>query len=82
MIEDYEIYSSEYYEGLCYQESIFLKDLIDSFIWRTSSINREEYIDRIRRLREMSNLSFFKNILTSVKYTHYNDDREENDNGS
>ena len=32
MIEDYEIYSSEYYEGLCYQESIFLKDLIDSFI--------------------------------------------------
>ena len=30
----------------------------------------------------MSNLSFFKNILTSVKYTHYNSDREENDNGS
>lgn len=30
----------------------------------------------------MSNLSFLKNILTSVKYTHYNSDREENDNGS
>lgn len=50
-IEDYENYTSEYYEGSYYQESIFSKDLIDSFIERVSSVNIEEYIDKIRNAK-------------------------------
>ena len=50
-IEDYESYTSEYYEGSYYQESIFSKDLIDSFIERVSSVNIEEYIDKIRNAK-------------------------------
>lgn len=50
-IEDYESYTSEYYEGSYYQESIFSKDLIDSFIERVSSVNIKEYIDKIRNAK-------------------------------
>ena len=50
-IEDYESYPSEYYEGSYYQESIFSKDLIDSFIERVSSVNIKEYIDKIRNAK-------------------------------
>lgn len=49
--DDYESYPSEYHEGTFYQESIFSKDLIDSFIERVSSLNLEEYIDKIKETK-------------------------------
>ena len=48
---DYADYPSEYHEGISYQDSIFSKDLIDSFIERVSSVNIKEYIDKIRNAK-------------------------------
>ena len=51
MIDDYESYPSEYHEGILYQGSILTKETIDSFIERVSSINIEDYINKIKEAK-------------------------------
>lgn len=45
--EDYTIYLSEFYPGKEYQECLFSKEMLDSFIERVSSIDLEKYINKI-----------------------------------
>ena len=50
-IDDYESYPSEYHEGILYRDSILTKETIDSFIERVSSINIEDYINKIKKAK-------------------------------
>ena len=50
-IDDYESYPSEYHEGILYRDSILTKETIDSFIERVSSINIEDYINKIKEAK-------------------------------
>ena len=46
--DDYSSYPSAYHEGTLYESSILTKDIVDNFINKVSSINIEEYINKIK----------------------------------
>lgn len=50
-MEDYTDYRSEFYPGTGYQECIFSKELIDSFINRVSTIDYNKYVKKIRQAK-------------------------------
>lgn len=50
-IEDYTVYTSEYYPGKTYQKCLLSKEMIDSFILRVGSIDFREYEDKIRLVK-------------------------------
>lgn len=50
--DDYNDYPSEYYPGIPYQNCIISIDMIDEFIERVSSINIEEYIIKIKKIKK------------------------------
>lgn len=49
---DYASYPSEYYPGIPYEDSVLSKDMIDKFIERVSSVDLDEYIERIRKSKK------------------------------